>query len=265
MANIKEFDNLPYYYSARTEDINDNNFYGLLDIHENRFYILHRDRFLIKYLQILLLKNHHTFSLVDFKNFNFDDHKNIDNNDCYLWGGSALMIKSLNIDADTYFDTVKLISNKNNLFNKELQQKMFYLMSTLTRVDKIFKELTDCYLSNVCSTIENLKEMKNCFKILLPKDKNIPSFIAEESQQLESFKDSKLNKIQDCWNDILRFFYNTNINTESTLSLKSLFSSKLLDPQFKFEERVSRNFNHQKKKLLELYNILDIGLSDNIK
>ena len=60
----------PYYFSVYSDIETDHNFYGLLDIKQNCFYMLHRNHSLLKFLQLMLLKNFYTFFIFDLKKKN---------------------------------------------------------------------------------------------------------------------------------------------------------------------------------------------------
>ena len=242
----------PYYFSVYSDIETDHNFYGLLDIKQNCFYMLHRNHSLLKFLQLMLLKNFYTFSIVSFKHFNCDINKNIDNRDCINWGGTADMINSLELEANTSMYEAKLIKVTPG-YDLILQEKMFFIMYILTKLDNLFKKLRNHEIDIKETMHKGYDELKKYLGMLCPDDKNINEFIDEEDKQLRA----KTQELDVYWQKILMFFYNLDFRNNSTISMFDSFKKYIETPKFELE-RFRRLYQHPHTALDEFYKILGI-------
>lgn len=249
----------PYYFSVHSDNVlNDEkyNFFGLLDIKQNRFYILHRNHALLKFLQLILLKNFYTFSIVSFKHFNFSINKNIDNHDCITWGGTAELTNSLELEANTSLYETSLIKTESILptsTDLELQEKIFFVMNILTKLDNLFKKIRDHEIDIKNPVHNGYNELKKYFEIICPNDKNIVNFINEESKQLQT----KSLELDTYWNRILLFFYNVDFRNNSIESILNALKEHIQLPEFELE-RFRRLYQHPYGSLEQLHRILSI-------
>lgn len=249
-----------YYFSVYDNTVLNNekyNFYGLLDIKQNRFYILHRNHSLLKFLQLVLLKNFYTFSIVSFKHLNFNANKNIDNHDCINWGGTTELTSSLELEANTSMYEANLIKVESNLLTNhdvEVQEKIFFVMNILTNLDSLFKKVQEHEKDIKKPMHEGYNELKKYLEIICPNDKNIINFINEENKQLQA----KLLELDTYWNRILLFFYNVDFRNNSIESVSNSFKEYTQMPEFELE-RFRRLYQRPYDALEQLYAILGIS------
>lgn len=252
----------PYYFSIYDGVLNDEtyNFFGLLNIKQNRFYILHRNHALLKFLQLILLKNFYTFSIVSFKYFNFSINKNIDNRDCITWGGTAELTNILELEANTSLYEASLIKTESILptnTDLELQEKMFFIMNILTKLDNLFKKIREHEIDIKNPVRNGYNQLKKYFEIICPNDKNIVNFINEESRQSQT----KSLELDTYWNRILLFFYNVNFRNNSIESILNALKEYVQMPKFELE-RFKRSYQYPHNALDELCKILGITLKN---
>ena len=254
MKNIKTS---PYYFSINPTE--SSSFYGLLHSNYNRFYILHKNLFLMKFLQILLLKQHELFTLVDFKNFDFSSHPNIDNDTCHEWGGSHLMTKGLQIDADLYFVPSFLIKVPSySYFDEGLQDKMFCLMKTINEIQETYNLLKNTIRSNVYSQINSLRHTKRIFKLLTPIDTTPSDFIEKEQTQLLYLLKGKTSILEESWDCVIKELSNLELHSiDSAEVLKHKIAEILQKTESKFLN-LFVSFREQKLILLKLLDFLGI-------
>jgi len=256
MIKIKES---PYYFSIHSNDLLDKekyNFFGMLSGKQNRFYILHRNHSLLKILQILLSKNFYTFSIVSFKHFIFDTHKEIDNHDCCEWGGTPNMTHTLELEANTSILESKLINNNFNSFTLsefELQEKMFFIMDILTKIDNLFKKIRDYEIDIKKPTHDGYNELQKYLEIICPNDKNISDFIEKERQQTQM----KSLILDTYWDRLFLFFYNVDLRNNSTSYLSESLKTYIKTPEFELEG-FKRLYQDPHNAYTELCNILGI-------
>jgi hypothetical protein len=256
---MSKITDLPYYFSVQnsstSEDLK-NNFFGLLDIKQNRFYILHRNHSLLKFLQIMLIKNFYTFSIISFAHFNFTAHRDIDNHDCSDWGSTPNTVETLELEVDTLQDGVKLIKEDAASLTPadvRLQKNMLLVMYILTNLDNLFKKIRDYETERKKSACDGHSELKRYFRIICPNDKNIDNFIEAESKQTHA----KLNELDKYWDKLLLFFYNADLRGDLTTSLLQGLKEHIQMPQFQLEH-FRRLYQHPYNAIEELYQILDI-------
>jgi len=242
----------PYYFSVRSHIETDLNFYGLLDIKQNCFYMLHSNHSLLKFFQLMLLKNFYTFSIVSFKHLNCDMHKNIDNSDCINWGGTADMINSLEFEVNTSMNEVKLIKVTPG-YDLILQEKMFFIMYILSKLDNVFQKIRKHEIDIKETMHEGYDELRKYLEMLCPDDKNISEFINEEDKQLRS----KSQELDVYWQKILLFFYNLDFRNNSTISMFDSFKKYIETAEFGLE-RFRRLYRHPDAALEEFHQILNI-------
>jgi len=249
----------PYYFSIYSDNLSNNekyDFYGLLDIKQNRFYILHRKHSLLKFLQVLLLKNFYAYSIVNFKYFNIDAHKNIDNHDCINWGGTASMTTNLELESNISIKGTKLMKEESSQLTYssiELQEKIFFIMNILNKLDIFFKKMQD-YETDITKPIyDGYNELKKYLEIICPNDKNIVNFINKEQEQTQT----KSLILDTYWNRLLLFFYNVDLRNNSTESLLELLKKHIQMPEFELEH-FKRLYQHPHNALEELHKILGI-------
>jgi len=247
----------PYYFSVYDNNLLNNekyNFYGLLDIKQNRFYILHRKHSLLKFLQILLLKNFYPYSIVNFKYFNVETHKNIDNHDCINWGGTSNMTTTLELESNISIDGAKLIkedSSQLKYSDFELQEKIFFIMNILNKLDNFFKKIQDYEVDITKSMYDGYDELKKYLEIICPNDKNIADFINKEREQTQT-KSLTLDLYR---NKLFLFFYNIDLRNNSIESILDLLKKHIQMPEFELEH-FKRLYQHPHNALEELYRIL---------
>lgn len=250
---------LPYYFSIHDKHILEDekrNFFGLLDIKQNRFYVLHRNHSLLKFLQIMLLKNFYAYSIVNFKHFNFDKHKDIDNHDCSDWGSTSSMIETLELEANTVLNGVELTKERIcslALFDVELQKKIFLIMDILTKLDNLFKKIQNYETDINKSTQDGHEELKTYFEIICPNDKNIINFINKEQAQIQT----KLLTLKAYWGRILLFFYNIDLRNTPTDELLALLRIHIEMPTFELEQ-FHRLYKHPHNAYAQLCEILNM-------
>jgi len=254
MQNIKES---KYYFSKNTNtSVDDNNFYGLLNIKLNRFYILSREYSLIKLTQFLFLK-YDLFCVISFKNFNYAAHKKIDNNDCDQWGGSPQMLKGLQYDIDTTKPNMAMVLSESSLkdFDYDLQEKMFFLMNTFTKIKSkidIFKiEETE----RIKETIKGLEEFKNFSMMLCPDDENIPGFVKNETES----KKVNLTFLDNLWKELIQFLYNFDLKNKTTPEILDQIKDLIQNAFYQ-----TRHANTIKTLKNEVYTALDIEIQNTI-
>ena len=249
----------PYYFSVHSDHLLDEekyNFFGMLSGKQNRFYILHRNHSLLKILQILLSKNFYTSSIVSFKHFSFDAHKDIDNHDCCEWGGTPNMTDTLELEANTSILESKLIKNNFNSFTLsefELQEKMFFIMNILTKIDSLFKKIREYETDIKKPTHDGYNELKKYLEIICPNDKNILDFIEKERQQVQT----KSLTLDVYWDKLFLFFYNVDLRNNSTSYLSESLKTYIKTSEFELE-RLERLYQHPHDVYTELCNILGI-------
>lgn len=250
----------PYYFSVYPNDVLNSekyNFYGLLDIKQNQFYILHRNHSLLKFLQLVLLKNFYTLSIVSFRNFNIEANKNIDNNDCVLWGGTPELTSSLELEANTSMQGVRLIKLDLNMFTQidlELQEKMFFAMDILTKLDNLFKKIQQYEIDIKKPSRDGYDELKKYLKVICPNDETMSNFINEELKQLQK----KFLELDVYWNRLLLFFYNVDLRKNSIESLLNLLKKYIQMPEFELEP-FRRLYQYPHNAYEELHKILGIS------
>lgn len=250
----------PHYFSIHSKQLLEEeryNFFGMLNGKQNKFYILHRNHSLLKFLQILLSKNFYTFSIVSFKYFNFDAHKDIDNHDCCDWGGTPNMIDTLELEANTSILESKLMRNDFNSFTPvefELQEKMFFIINTLTKLDNLFKKIQKYETDRKKPIHDGYNELENYFKIIFPNDKNIPVFIDKERRQLQT----KSLMLDVYWDRLLLFFYHFDLRNNTIDSLLELLKKHIKTPEFELEH-FRRLYQNTHNAYTELQSILGVN------
>jgi len=253
----------PYYLSVHacnTLDSEKYNFYGLLNIKQNRFYILHRNHSLLKFLQLVLLKNFYSFSIVSFKHFNFDTNKNIDNHDCINWGGTPELTSTLELEANTSMHQAKLINSGLGTvtdIDLALQEKLFFVMAILGKIDDLFTKLRNYEIDIKKPASDGYSELKKYLEIVCPNDKTIANFITEENTQLHA----KALILDSYWNKFLLFFYNVDLHDNSIESVAELLKKLVQTPEFEMEQ-FKRLYKHPYNAMDELCKIL--GIDTNI-
>lgn len=260
MAKIVES---PYYFSVHSDNLLEEekyNFYGLLNIKQNRFYILHRNHSLLKFLQIVLIKNFYGYSMVGFKYFNIDVHKKIDNHDCNEWGGTHNMITNLELETNVSGGHAKLVKEELSRITPsdfELQEKMFFMMDILTNLDGFFKKIR-YYETDVMKPMrDGYDELKKYLEIICPNDKNIFDFIDKECKQLQI----KSLTLDTYWNKLLLFFYNVDLRKNSIESLLDLLKKHMQQPEFELEQ-FKRMYQHPHNAFEELCRIVGFTAKD---
>lgn len=250
----------PYYMSVHacnTLDSGKYNFYGLLNIKQNRFYILHRNHSLLKFLQLVLLKNFYSFSIVSFKHFNFDTNKDIDNHDCINWGGSPELTSNLELEANTSMHQAKLINYGLGTVTDidfVLQEKLFFVMALLGKIDDLFTKLRNYEIDIKKPAADGYSELKKYLQIICPNDKTIDNFITKENTQLHA----KTLLLDSYWNKFLLFLYNVDLRNNSIESASKLLQNLVQTPEFEMEQ-FKRLYKHPYDAIDELYTILGIG------
>lgn len=255
MKNIKTS---PYYFSIYPTE--SSSFYGLLNSLQNRFYILHKDPFLIKFLQMILLRQYELFTLVDFKNFDFSSHPNIDNDTCHEWGGSHLMTKILQIDADSYFTPSYLTKAPTySDFDVGLQNKIFCLMATINKIQETHKLLKNTLRSNINSQVDSLRHTKKIFKLLMPTDTVSIDFTEKEENQLLSILKRKTELLEESWDCTIKELLNLElVSIDSVEILKHKIAEILQKDESKFLNMLTV-FQHQRPIFLKLLDFLGIS------
>lgn len=249
----------PYYFSVHSNNLPNNekyNFYGLLNIKQNRFYVLHRKHSLLKFLQVLLLKNFYTYSIVSFKYFNIEAHENIDNYDCNDWGGTSNMITNLELESNTSIIETKLIKEELSQFTHsdfKLQEKIFFILNILTKVDSLFKKIRDYETDINKPSTDGYEELKKYFEIICPNDKNIIDFINKESKQTQT----KSLILDTYWNKLFLFFYNVDLRNNSAEALLDLLKKHIQTPEFELEQ-FKRLYQYPHNAYEEFHKILGI-------
>lgn len=257
MSKIIEF---PHYFSVYYDHIEEKekyNFFGLLDIKQNQFYILHRNHALLKFLQLILLKNFYTFSIISFKHFNCSIHKNIDNHDCCNWGGSPNMTQTLELEVNTSIHGVELTNNgldSATPVDFELQKKIFFVIDILTKLDNFFKKIREYEIDIKKPAYNGYNELKKYLEIICPNDKNIVDFIDKEQKQTQT-KFLTLDRYQ---NTLFLFFYNVDLRNNSIESLLDLFRKYIQTPEVELEY-FRRSYQHPHNAYEELHKILGIS------
>jgi hypothetical protein len=257
MSKIIEF---PHYFSVYYEHVEEKekyNFFGLLDIKQNRFYILHRNHALLKFLQLILLKNFYTFSIISFKHFNFSIHKNIDNHDCCNWGGTPDITETLELEVNTSIHGAELTNNGVDLLTSvdfELQKKMFFVIDILTKLDTLFKKIRDYEIDIKKPVYNGYDKLKTYLEIICPNDKNIADFIDKEQKQTQT----KVLTLDSYQNKLFLFFYNIDFRKNSVESLLELFKKYIQTPEFELEH-FRRVYQYPHNAYEELHKILGIS------
>jgi hypothetical protein len=252
MQNITES---LYFFLIKNQsnktDNSQNKFYGLLQMKQNRFYLLHKDYSLIKLLQFLFLK-YELFSVVNFKNFNFSANENIDNHDCSEWGGSPLMHKSLFFDIDSSKSTALLVKTQSvkEFFDINLQEKMFFVANILSKTKHELELFKDKELERINDTINGLKEFENFSKIISPNDSNISTFVKDEI----NLKKINLNFIDLFWNDLIQLLYNINLKEQTIEELSEKIKENIKSYFYKIKPSAALFSNFRNN----LYQSLDI-------
>lgn len=209
MQNIKES---KYYFSKNTlESIREENFHGLLNIKQNRFYMLSTNYSLTKLIQFLFL-NYELFCVISFKNFNYDAHKKIDNNDCFEWGGSPQMHRGLQYDIDVNKPNMLMVPTQSpkNFFDIDLQEKMFFIMNTLIKIKTKIDNFKAEELDRINETIKGLEEFQNFSMIISPNDKNISNFV---NYEIES-KKANLLFLDEFWQELIKLLYEFDLKNK---------------------------------------------------
>lgn len=245
----------PYFFSVNSKNLpnkDKNIFYGLLNMKQNRFYMLGRDYSLTKLIQFLFLK-YELFCVVSFKNFNFDAHKEIDNQDCFKWGGSPQMHKGLQYDIDVNKPNILLMSSESPIenFDYDLQEKMFFFMDLLTKIKTQIDIFKTEETERINEIIKGLEEFKKFSMIMSPDDKNISNFINNE---IES-KKVNLIFLDNFWKELIQCLYN--------FDLKNNNISKILEQATNFIQNTfykTRHANTIKTLKNEIYKAFNVKI-----
>lgn len=208
-----------YYFDIENKE----NIYGLLNVLENRFYIIDNNYEILKFTQFLFIKNHQWYTMVDLSS---SLNKNeIENNNCYLFGCLDKDIKSTNIDLNLKEVNSDLLKRNTNLnfFNHSMQEKLFFIRGLIHYSKNLIENFKEKENSDSISYKKNLLLYKEFLNIVLLKDKKIDSFILSEIENLNSLS----NHMSNTFNKIILTLNSIDLKNLSIQDIKDNFKNKL--------------------------------------
>jgi len=212
--------NSKYYFNVEDKK----NIYGLLNVLENRFYIIDNDYETLKFTQFLFMRDYQWYTMVDLST-NLKKEE-IRNDNCYLFGCLDKDVKSTSIDLK--YDAVLVARNIDlNFFNYHMQEKIFFIRGLINYSKNIIENFKE--KENLDSMLykKNLLLYKKFLNIILPEDKRINSFVSSEIENL----DSLYNHMSNTFNKIIL-----------TLDSMDLKDSLIQDIKNNFKDNLQNNF-----------------------
>lgn len=213
-----------YYFNVEDKK----NTYGLLNILENRFYIIDNDYEILKFTQFLFIRSHQWYTMVDLSaSLNKEE---IGNNNCHLFGCLDKDIKSTSVDLNLKEVNSDLLKRDTDLdfFDYSMQEKVFFirgLISYSKNLTERFKQKED---DDSTAHKKNLLLYRKFLNTVLPQDKQIDSFILSEIESLDLLS----NHISDTFNKIIFNLNSLDLKNLSILDIKNSFKDKLQDNFF---------------------------------
>lgn len=229
VMNIK---NSKYYFNIQDKE----NIYGLLNVLENRFYIIDNDYELLKFTQFLFIRSHQWYTMVDLSSSL--NKEEIENNNCYLFGCLDKDIKSTNIDLNLKEVNSDLLKRNTNLdfFNHFMQEKIFFIRGLIGYSRSLIEKFKEKENNDSISYKTNLLLYKRFLNIVLPEDKQIDSFILSEIESLDSLS----KHISNTFNKIIFTLNSIDLKNLSIQDIKDNFKNELENNFF------NNNFNFNK-------------------
>lgn len=229
VMNIKDS---KYYFNIQDKE----NIYGLLNVLENRFYIIDNDYELLKFTQFLFIRSHQWYTMVDLSSSS--NKEEIENNNCYLFGCLDKDIKSTNIDLNLKEVNSDLLKRNTNLdfFNHSMQEKLFFIRGLIGYSKSLIENFKEKEDNDSISYKKNLLLYKRFLNIVLPEDKQIDSFILSEIESLDSLS----KHISNTFNKIIFTLNSIDLKNLLIQDIKDNFKNKLENNFF------NNNFNFNK-------------------
>lgn len=208
-----------YYFDVEDKK----NIYGLLNVLENRFYIMENDYETLKFTQFLFVRSHQWYTMVDLSSIS--NKQEIENNNCHLFGCLDKDIKSTNIDLNLKEVNSYILKRDTNLnfFSYSMQEKIFFVRGLISYSKNLIKNLKKNEDDNSMPYKKNLLLYKNFLNIILPKDEQIDSFILSEIKNLDSLSDH----ISGTFNKIIFVLNSMDLKNLSIHDIKNRFRNKI--------------------------------------
>lgn len=190
---------LPFFRKFRT----DRNFYGLLAMPENCFYIVDTDYHVIKLVQFILMKQKFFFC-INISKFESDfDTSLIDNNNCHEFGCIPKSVKYIMLDSDPGMHLTRIIASPAS-HNDILKTNLILLQKLLHSLEQVVGEFEEQENRRFHDQIQGLNEFKDFVKATNPNDENIDDFVEQEISLRSSavnrsrpYRDSIINLLTD--------------------------------------------------------------------
>lgn len=208
----------PLYYHCRHNPAYER--YGLLQQRTNSFYIIDSDPELLKSVQLIIMKYEflhfvnidHFFTFLSKTQKTVDKYqiksiaeahikhikeaavfknnearteqiqKFMDNNNCFLFGMTGSTARSMPMDVSHFrlVDNITKRQEKDNLFNNDLQEKLFLIRRLLYVLKGVFEYVIEFVTLQEKIGDFGLENYKKHFAICNPEDTIIPKMVEEE-------------------------------------------------------------------------------------
>jgi hypothetical protein len=222
-----------YYFNVEDKK----NIYGLLNILENRFYIIDNDYELLKFTQFLFMRGYQWYTMVDLSSSL--NKEEIQNNNCHLFGCLDKDIKSTNIDLNYKLNLLERNIDL-NFFNYPMQEKIFFIREFLGYSRNLIENFKEEENINSMPYKKNLLLYKKFLNIILPEDKKIDSFISSEIENLNSL----YTHMSNTFNKIIFTLDSIDLKNLSIQDIKNNFKDKLqntfFDNTFEFNKTFTK-------------------------
>jgi len=210
-----------YYFNIDIKD--KKNIYGLLNILENRFYIIDNNYEILKFIQFLFMRGHQWYTMVDLSSIL--NKEKIENNNCHLFGCLDRDIKSTNIDLDLKEVNSRIIERNIdlNFFNYSMQEKIFFIRKLIAYSKNIVEDFKEKESNSSGAWKRNLSVYKDFLNIILPNDKQIDLLVASEIKNIDSIH----NYMSDVFNKVIFVLNSIDLKSLSIEEIKNNFKNKL--------------------------------------
>ena len=233
-CKVMSINNSKYYFNTKDKK----NIYGLLNVLENRFYIIDNDYEILKFTQFLFIRSHQWYTMVDLSSSS--NKGEIENNNCHLFGCLDKDIKSTNLDLNLKEVNSDLLKRNTNLdfFNHSMQEKLFFVRGLIDYSKNLIENFKEKENNDSISYKTNLLLYKRFLSIVLPGDKQIDSFISSEIESL-NFLYNHMSSTFDKIIFTLNFIDLKNLSIED---IKDNFKNKLENNFFNNDFNFNKDF-----------------------
>lgn len=225
--------NSKYYFNVEDKK----NIYGLLNVLENRFYIIDNDYETLKFTQFLFMRGYQWYTMVDLSsNLNKQE---IENNNCHLFGCLDKDIKNTSVDLK--YDSIMIERNIDlNFFSYPTQEKIFFIRGLINYSKNIIENFKEKEILDSMPYKKNLLLYKKFLNMILPEDKRINSFVSSEIENL----DSLYNHMSNTFNKIIFTLDSIDLKNLSIQDIKNNFKDNLqnnfFDNTFEFNQTFTK-------------------------